>query len=77
MYNISPCKGCEDRQIACHDKCAKFAQWKAEFQRLQAAEKEYKKRRREDFLRSEECKDAQRAYTNSKTRQRRGDNHGR
>ena len=27
---ICPCKGCEDRFEACHDKCEMYKMWKAE-----------------------------------------------
>lgn len=60
--NVSPCKGCQDRQTACHDRCAKYSEWKAELKKTQAREKEYKKRRREDFLHSEECKSPKKKY---------------
>ena len=52
---IAPCKGCADRHAACHDQCAKYAQWKAEVHKTKAAEREYIRRRREDFLMSEQC----------------------
>ena len=52
--NISPCKGCVDRHTACHDQCAKYAQWKADQQKLKAKKKEYIQQRREDWLRSEQ-----------------------
>ena len=56
MGNESPCKDCPDRHRACWDQCAKYAHWKAEFDKAKAAEKEYKLRKRQDFLRSEECR---------------------
>lgn len=29
MYQeICPCKDCNDRHTACHDKCEKYAEWK-------------------------------------------------
>lgn len=84
MMKKSPCKNCPERFIACCDRCPKdlrgeygYKTWLAEVHKLQAAEREYKMRRREDFLHSEECKCGQMAYTNSKTKQRRGDKHGR
>ena len=61
--NISPCKDCTERFPACSDNCPKDARgeygykaWKAEYQKQQDLIKEYKKRRREDFIKSEECK---------------------
>lgn len=53
--NEAPCKGCADRHTACHDHCAKYAEWKAEVNKAKAAEREYIRRRREDFLMSEQC----------------------
>ena len=76
MSNSPPCKDCPDRHRACWDQCAKYAHWKVEHDKVKAAEKEYKLRQREDFLHSEECKDAQRTYSISKDKQRRGKNHG-
>lgn len=81
---MPPCQGCEERFLACSARCPKdargeygYSAWLADYRKVQAAEAEYKKTRREDYLRSEECKNAQRNYTNSKIRQRRGNNHGR
>ena len=51
----SPCKGCADRHTACHDRCERYAKWKAKVREQAAAEREYILRRREDFLRSELC----------------------
>ncbi len=56
--NEAPCKGCADRHTACHDHCEKYAKWKAEVHKAKAAEKEYIRRRREDYLHSEECESA-------------------
>lgn len=29
IYNgVSPCKGCEKRQVGCHSTCAEYAEWK-------------------------------------------------
>ena len=53
--NNAPCKGCADRHTACHDHCEKYAKWKVEVQKANAAEREYKRQRREDFLMSEQC----------------------
>ena len=57
-----PCKDCPERFIACSDKCPKDARgeygykaWKADLQNENAAEREYKRKRREDYLMSEEC----------------------
>ena len=60
--NNCPCNGCTERFIACSDKCPKDARgeygykaWKAYLHKVKAAEKEYIKRWREDFLMSEQC----------------------
>lgn len=57
-----PCNGCTERFLACSDKCPKDARgeygykaWKAYIQKIKAAEKEYKRKCREDFLMSEQC----------------------
>ena len=81
--NQSPCKDCPERFIACSDKCPKdkrgeygYQTWLADVHKEQAAVKEYKLQRREDYLRSEQCNTRKRTYTNSKTKNRRGKNHG-
>ena len=51
----APCKKCPDRKPACHGKCEKYQTWLAEYRREQAAEKEWKLQKREEFIRSEEC----------------------
>lgn len=58
--NISPCKGCPERFYACSDRCPIDARgeygykaWKADLQKINAAEREYKKRSREDWLRGD------------------------
>ena len=66
--NTSPCKGCEDRQTACWDKCAKYAQWKADCQKIKDTEKEYKRQRREDYIRSEQCEAEKYNYARRKPR---------
>ena len=69
---ISPCKDCVGRYTACHDHCEKYAKWKEVLHKEQALEKEYKKRRHEDFLRSEECEAGRQRFAASKNRMRRG-----
>ena len=61
-WNDCPCKDCPERFYACSDKCPKdergeygYKAWKVELQKEKAAEKEYKRRQREDFLMSEQC----------------------
>lgn len=50
----SPCKNCPDRHEACWGGCEKYQQWKATYHKEQAAEKEWRKRNREEFMRSEQ-----------------------
>ena len=57
-----PCMGCSERHAACSDRCGKYAAWKAELQKIQAAEREYLLRRREDFLMSEQCRSPRKKY---------------
>lgn len=80
----NPCHGCEERFIACHDNCPKDARgeyghkaWKVDQNKIKQAEKTYKQVSREGFLRSEECTHSKKVYSYSKTRIRRGKNHGR
>ena len=57
-----PCKDCPERHTACSDRCGKYAAWKAELQKIQAAEREYLLRRREDFLMSEQRRSSKKRY---------------
>ena len=73
----SPCKDCPERFRACSDNCPKDARgeygykaWKAEYRKVKDAEKEYKMRNREDWLRSEQCERNVRQYVESKNRMR-------
>lgn len=66
ISNSPPCKECEDRHNACWDKCAKYAHWKAECQRMKALQREYKKQWREDYIRSELCNERKLRYVKSK-----------
>ena len=35
MYNVmAPCKGCQDRKLACHDRCDKYKIYKEEINRI-------------------------------------------
>lgn len=61
--NNCPCNGCTERKTACSDNCPKDARgeyghkaWLAERRKWEAAEKEYKRRQKEDFIRSEQCR---------------------
>lgn len=60
-YN--PCNGCPERFTACSDRCPKDARgeyghkaWLADVHAQKAAEKEYKRSCKEDFIRSEQCR---------------------
>lgn len=59
----SPCYGCTEREIACSDRCPKdgrgeygYKAYIADIHAQKAAEKEYKRSRKEDFIRSEQCR---------------------
>ena len=83
-FKKSPCKGCPERFTACSDKCPLDARgeygykaWKAEYQKEQAAEREYKLRRREDYMRSEQHESDQANFARHKNGMRRGNIYGR
>jgi hypothetical protein len=38
---VSPCKDCEDRHIACHDRCDNYKKWKQRIDEIKKAKKEY------------------------------------
>ena len=83
-WNDCPCKGCPERFYACSDKCPKDARgeygykaWKADLKKEKDAEKEYKLRRREDYMRSEEKESDQAKFARSQNRMRRGNIYGR
>jgi hypothetical protein len=72
--NSSPCLGCTERFTACSDRCPKdsrgeygYNAWKADYKKMKDAEKEYKRRSREDFIRSEQCEVAKQNYIKSKS----------
>ena len=84
MPNNSPCNGCPERFTACSDRCPKDARgeygykaWKADLRKRQAAEKEYNKRRYEDWMRSEEREADCERYARLKNGQKRGYIYGR
>ena len=71
----TPCKDCPERFRACSDNCPKDARgeygykaMKADLQKAKAAEREYKLRRREEYMRSEERKEAQYQFAKHKNR---------
>lgn len=58
----APCKNCPERFTACSDKCPKDARgeygynaWLADVRKEKAQMKEWKRRDREAFRRSEQC----------------------
>lgn len=70
--NNCPCKDCPERFTACSDKCPKdlrgeygYKAWLADVHKQQAAVKEYKRRRLEDYRHSEQCQTAKRKYVKS------------
>lgn len=36
----APCKNCKERKVGCHSICSKYIEWKKEFEKLKAEEKE-------------------------------------
>ena len=69
----SPCKDCSERFPACSDNCPKDARgeygykaWKADLWKVKIAEKEYKRRSREDWMHSEQREEGQRQFAKSK-----------
>ena len=36
-----PCKGCNERFTACHDKCDKYKEWKSRLDEVNKRRKEY------------------------------------
>lgn len=42
MHNSGcPCKGCEDRDPGCHDKCERFQQWREKRNEIAEARRKY------------------------------------
>ncbi len=37
----APCKDCEDRHPACHDKCERFADFRKEIDRIKEAKRQH------------------------------------
>ena len=77
--NKGPCNGCTERFLACSDNCPKDARgeygykaMKADIRKRKAAEKEYYKRRYEDYMRSEQKEAAQSNYARHKNGRKRG-----
>ena len=84
LLKKSPCKDCTERVTACWDKCPKDARgeyghkaWKADLKKQQDAEKEYKRRRNEDYLHSEEREAARQKYGKHKNKLKDGYIYGR
>ena len=44
IRDIPPCKDCEDRFTACHDKCEKYKAWKSRLDEVNKRRKEYNER---------------------------------
>lgn len=75
MARNCPCKDCPERVTACSDRCPKDARgefgykaWKAEQRKQKDAEKEYNKKRYEDWKRSEECEARREQFNRYKKR---------
>ena len=45
MRGCPPCKDCEERHTACHDKCPRYKAWKAEAERIKEAHRTYEEER--------------------------------
>ena len=41
MRGCPPCKDCEERHTACHDKCPRYNAWKAEAEKIKEAKRIY------------------------------------
>lgn len=39
-----PCKGCAERYPTCHDKCAKYAEWKCRLEMVNEERRKYNQR---------------------------------
>ena len=73
ILKYGPCKDCKERFQACSDNCPKDARGEygykahnAELQKVKAAERKYKLQRREDYMRSEQRKEAQVQFAKSR-----------
>jgi len=44
--SVTPCKGCEERYIGCHDSCLKYGAWKEEREKVKQKRREYYDERR-------------------------------
>ncbi len=73
LGKTAPCRDCSERFLACSDQCPKDARgeygyhaWKAECQKAKDAEKDFKKKQREDYLMSEGCKYAKAQFARRK-----------
>ena len=79
QFRSGPCKDCPERFTACSDNCPKdkrgefgYKAWKAEIRKQKAAEKEYNKRRYEDYMRSEQREADQEQFARYKNGRKRG-----
>ena len=61
--NNCPCRGCTERFTACSDRCPKdergeygYKAWVSDYRKQEAAIKEHKRRDKEAFVRSEQCR---------------------
>lgn len=72
-FHSVPCNGCTERFTACSDRCPKDARgeygykaWKADLRKFQAAEREYKRKQREDWMHSEQRSASAEKFARSK-----------
>lgn len=50
IRGVPPCKDCEERHTACHDKCPKYKEWQAEVHRVKEARKAYEDSRNDEYI---------------------------
>lgn len=49
MRGTSPCTDCVERHTACHDKCPKYHNWKAEVEKIKKVQKSYLEERQQIY----------------------------
>lgn len=49
MRGMSPCTDCAERHTACHDKCPKYQEWKAEAEKVKQQRKSYMDERQQIY----------------------------
>ena len=49
MRGNSPCTDCAERHTACHDKCPKYHDWKAEAEKVKQQRRSYMEERQQIY----------------------------